>query len=57
MSTVLDERQSGKTAEKLAFEANKLSKRLHRLVGQAIADFNMIEPGDKVMVCMSCSTS
>lgn len=39
--------------EKLAFEANKLSKRLHRLVGQAIADFNMIEPGDKVMVCMS----
>jgi hypothetical protein len=39
--------------DKLAFEANKLSKRLHRLVGQAIADFNMIEPGDKVMVCMS----
>lgn len=35
------------------FEANKLSKRLHRQVGQAIADFNMIEPGDKVMVCMS----
>ncbi|MFN3416117.1 MAG: tRNA 2-thiocytidine(32) synthetase TtcA [Caldimonas sp.] len=53
MSTVLDERRGGKTAEKLAFEANKLSKRLHRLVGQAIADFNMIEPGDKVMVCMS----
>ncbi|HTP75219.1 MAG TPA: tRNA 2-thiocytidine(32) synthetase TtcA, partial [Burkholderiaceae bacterium] len=35
------------------FEANKLSKRLHRQVGQAIADFNMIEPGDKVMVCVS----
>jgi tRNA 2-thiocytidine biosynthesis protein TtcA len=34
-------------------EANKLAKRLHRQVGQAIADFNMIEPGDKVMVCVS----
>ena len=34
-------------------EANKLAKRLHRQVGQAIGDFNMIEPGDKVMVCMS----
>ncbi len=36
-----------------AFEANKLSKRLHRQVGQAIADFNMIEAGDRVMVCLS----
>ena len=36
-----------------AFEANKLSKRLHRQVGQAIADFNMIGAGDKVMVCLS----
>jgi len=31
----------------------KLSKRLHRLVGQAAIDFNMIEEGDKVMVCVS----
>jgi tRNA 2-thiocytidine biosynthesis protein TtcA len=38
---------------KAVFEANKLSKRLHRQVGQAIADFNMIEAGDKVMVCLS----
>ena len=41
------------SARKRAFEANKLSKRLHRQVGQAIADFNMIGPGDKVMVCLS----
>ena len=40
-------------AHKLAFETNKLSKRLHRQVGQAIVDFNMIEEGDKVMVCLS----
>ncbi len=38
---------------KSAFESNKLEKRLCRLVGQAIADFNMIEAGDKVMVCLS----
>ena len=35
------------------FEDNKLSKRLHRQVGQAVRDFNMIESGDKVMVCVS----
>lgn len=40
-------------AKKHAHEINKLSKRLHRQVGQAIADFNMIEEGDKVMVCLS----
>ncbi len=39
--------------KKAAHEANKLSKKLHRLVGQAIADFRMIEDGDKVMVCVS----
>jgi tRNA 2-thiocytidine biosynthesis protein TtcA len=31
----------------------KLAKRLHRQVGQAIADFAMIEAGDRVMVCVS----
>ena len=39
--------------DKQAFEANKLEKRLCRQVGQAIGDFNMIEKGDRVMVCMS----
>ncbi|MBP6138283.1 MAG: tRNA 2-thiocytidine(32) synthetase TtcA [Brachymonas sp.] len=34
-------------------EAIKLEKRLCRQTGQAIVDFNMIEEGDKVMVCMS----
>jgi tRNA 2-thiocytidine biosynthesis protein TtcA len=41
------------TDKKAAFEINKLSKRLHRQVGQAITDFNMIEDGDRVMVCLS----
>jgi tRNA 2-thiocytidine biosynthesis protein TtcA len=34
-------------------EGNKLAKRLHRLVGQAIADYGMIEANDRVMVCLS----
>ncbi|MDR3397059.1 MAG: tRNA 2-thiocytidine(32) synthetase TtcA [Pandoraea sp.] len=44
---------SVKKAQKLAFENNKLEKRLFRLTGQAIGDYNMIEQGDRVMVCMS----
>ncbi len=44
---------TARQAEKAAFENNKLAKRLRREVGQAIADFNMIEEGDKVMVCLS----
>jgi tRNA 2-thiocytidine biosynthesis protein TtcA len=45
------------TAHELAVratrEAHKLEKRLCRQVGQAIIDFNMIEEGDRVMVCVS----
>ncbi|MBK8102032.1 MAG: tRNA 2-thiocytidine(32) synthetase TtcA [Cellvibrionales bacterium] len=34
-------------------EFNKLQKRLRLQVGQAIADYNMIEDGDRIMVCLS----
>jgi tRNA 2-thiocytidine biosynthesis protein TtcA len=40
-------------AVRAAREAHKLEKRLCRQVGQAIVDFNMIEEGDRVMVCVS----
>jgi len=35
------------------YESNKLQKRLRRMVGQAIADYDMIRAGDRVMVCVS----
>jgi len=38
---------------KESYEANKLTKRLRRLAGAAIADYGMIADGDKVMVCLS----
>jgi len=39
--------------QKAAREENKLGKRLLRLAGQAIAEYRMIEAGDRVMVCLS----
>ena len=40
-------------APKRLYEANKLAKRLRRQVGEAIADYEMIAAGDRVMVCLS----
>ena len=41
------------TLRKNKLNRNKLNKRMRREIGRAIADFRMIEPGDKVMVCVS----
>lgn len=43
----------GAAALKIERETHKLEKRLCREVGRAIVDYNMIEEGDKVMVCVS----
>ena len=47
MPTVLSQETDHK------FHLNKLQKRLRRLTAQAIKDYNMIQDGDKVMVCLS----
>lgn len=41
------------STQKARYEYNKIQKRLRHTVGDAIADYNMIEDGDKVMVCLS----
>jgi tRNA 2-thiocytidine biosynthesis protein TtcA len=40
-------------SKKEQYDSNKLAKRLRRNMGSAIEDFNMIEEGDRVMVCLS----
>lgn len=41
------------TDDKIKLRFNKLQKRLRREMGQAIADYNMVEDGDRIMVCLS----
>jgi tRNA 2-thiocytidine biosynthesis protein TtcA len=55
MSAVLTENESVRfdRERRAEREAHKLEKRLCRLVGQAIGDYNMVEQGDRVMVCLS----
>jgi tRNA 2-thiocytidine biosynthesis protein TtcA len=54
MDTTVIRIQPRSTQErKESYEANKLTKRLRRLAGEAIADYGMIADGDKVMVCLS----
>jgi tRNA 2-thiocytidine biosynthesis protein TtcA len=52
-TTVIRVHSRSRREQKDSYEANKLAKRLRRMVGEAVADYGMIADGDKVMVCLS----
>src|SRR3970040_2445520 len=52
-TTVIHVHARSNKERKESYEANKLTKRLRRFAGEAIADYGMIADGDKVMVCLS----
>jgi tRNA 2-thiocytidine biosynthesis protein TtcA len=49
----VDQVKTAQATQRVRGENSKLQKKLRRLVGRAIVDYGMIEPGDKVMVCLS----
>ena len=51
--TVIISDLAQKDPRKSQLEFNKLRKRLRRQMGKAIADYTLIEQGDRVMVCIS----
>jgi len=53
MSEVTASQMPEELSKKQITRLNKLQKRLRREVGSAIADYNMIEDGDRVMCCLS----
>jgi tRNA 2-thiocytidine biosynthesis protein TtcA len=53
MSESTIKKVSVEAMQKQRYEQNKLAKRLRAATGKAIGDFNMIEAGDRVMVCLS----